>query len=55
MDDKKLESRTPRKSVDPLAGKTPAERRAEYQKILDLFGKLDWDPTYDYKAERGRD
>lgn len=22
--------------------------------ILDLFGSLDWDPDYDYKAGRGR-
>ena len=30
-----------------------ARRRQE--KILELFGKLDWDPDYDYKAERSRD
>jgi hypothetical protein len=23
-------------------------------KILDLFGKIDYDPSYDYKAERRR-
>lgn len=28
--------------------------RREQRKILDLFGKLDWDPSYDYKAERSR-
>ena len=28
--------------------------RREQRKILDLFGKLDWDPDYDYKAERSR-
>ena len=28
-------------------------RRAQ-REILDLFGKLDWDPDYDYKAERSR-
>lgn len=28
-------------------------RRSQKQ-ILDLFGKLDWDPDYDYKAERDR-
>ena len=22
--------------------------------ILELFGKIDWDPSYDYKAGRGR-
>ena len=26
----------------------------ERPKMLDLFGKLDWDPGYDYKAERTR-
>jgi Arc/MetJ family transcription regulator len=28
--------------------------RREQAGILELFGKLDWDPTFDYKAERGR-
>ncbi len=28
--------------------------RREQLEILDLFGKLDWDPDYDYKAERSR-
>ncbi len=28
--------------------------RREQLDILDLFGKLDWDPDYDYKAERSR-
>ncbi len=27
--------------------------RREQREILDLFGKVDWDPTYDYKAARG--
>ncbi len=26
--------------------------RREQRGILDLFGKLDWDPDYDYKKER---
>jgi len=26
--------------------------RRKRRKILDLFGKLDWNPDYDYKAER---
>ena len=26
--------------------------RREQGKIAELFGKLDWDSTYDYKAER---
>lgn len=28
--------------------------RREQGKIAELFGKLDWDSTYDYKAERAR-
>lgn len=28
--------------------------RREQRKVLDLMGKLDWDPSYDYKAERSR-
>jgi hypothetical protein len=28
--------------------------RRDQQRILELFGKLDWDPDYDYKKERGR-
>ena len=29
-------------------------RRRKQLKILDLFGKIDFDPNYDYKAERHR-
>jgi hypothetical protein len=28
--------------------------RREQRKVLELFGKLDWDPNYDYKAARSR-
>jgi hypothetical protein len=28
--------------------------RHEQRRIVELFGSLDWDPTYDYKAERTR-
>lgn len=28
--------------------------RREQAALLDLFGKLEWDESYDYKAERGR-
>lgn len=28
--------------------------RRKQRRILELFGKLDWDPRYDYKRERGR-
>ena len=26
--------------------------RREQRRLLELFGNLDWDPDYDYKAER---
>ena len=29
-------------------------RRREQQKILELFGTIDYDPDYDYKAQRRR-
>jgi len=29
--------------------------RREQRQLLNLFGSLDWDETYDYKAERSRD
>jgi Arc/MetJ family transcription regulator len=28
--------------------------RREQKRLLELFGKLEWDPDYDYKAERAR-
>ena len=28
--------------------------RREQKRILELFGSLDWDTDYDYKAERNR-
>ncbi|MCY3555258.1 MAG: type II toxin-antitoxin system VapB family antitoxin [Gemmatimonadetes bacterium] len=28
--------------------------RRERERLLDLFGKLDWDEAYDYKRERMR-
>lgn len=28
--------------------------RREQRRIVELFGKLDWDPAYDYKKERSR-
>jgi hypothetical protein len=29
--------------------------RTRQKGLLDLMGKLEWDSSYDYKAERGRD
>jgi Bacterial antitoxin of type II TA system, VapB len=28
--------------------------RREQRRVLDLMGKLEWDPSFDYKAERSR-
>lgn len=28
--------------------------RREQRRVLDLMGKLEWDRSYDYKAERSR-
>lgn len=28
--------------------------RREQKRLIELFGSLDWDPEYDYKAERSR-
>jgi hypothetical protein len=28
--------------------------RRRQKRLLDLMGKLEWDPAYDYKAERDR-
>ena len=28
--------------------------RREQRKVLDLMGKLEWDKSFDYKAERSR-
>jgi len=29
--------------------------RRRQKRLLDLMGKLEWEPSYDYKSERGRD
>jgi hypothetical protein len=29
--------------------------RRRQKRLLELMGKLEWDPSYDYKTERGRD
>lgn len=29
--------------------------RREQRRVADLFGKLDWDPSFDYKSERSRE
>ena len=42
-----------KKAAVTLALKEFVARR-EQRKVADLFGKLDWDASFDYKAERSR-
>ena len=44
--------RTKRETVNAALAEFIARRKQ--RRILDLFGKLDWDPRFDYKKERGR-
>lgn len=44
--------RTKRAAVTRALEEFIARRRQK--RMLDLFGKLEWDRSYDYKAERSR-
>jgi hypothetical protein len=44
--------RTKRDAVNEAIAEYVARRRR--RKVLRSFGKMDWDLTYDYKAERKR-
>lgn len=44
--------RTKRAAVTRALEEFVARRRQ--RKLLDLFGKLEWDDSFDYKAERSR-
>jgi Arc/MetJ family transcription regulator len=44
--------RTKKAAVTKALQEFVARRRQK--RLLDLFGKLEWDPSYDYKAERKR-
>jgi hypothetical protein len=48
-----LSGETTKKAAVTLALKEFIARR-EQKKVTDLFGKLDWDLRFDYKAERSR-
>lgn len=48
-----LSGETTKKAAVTLALKEFIARR-EQKKVIDLFGKLDWDTSFDYKAERSR-
>lgn len=45
--------RTKRAAVTKALEEFIARRRQK--KLLDLLGKLEWDSSYDYKAERSRE
>jgi hypothetical protein len=40
--------------IESTAKLSTEETRRLQLRILDLFGTIDFDPTYDYKAERKR-
>ena len=44
--------RTKRAAVNEALAEYVARRKQK--QVLDLFGALEWDPEYDYKAERRR-
>ncbi len=44
--------RTKREAVNEALREYVARRKR--RRILDVFGKAEWDPKYDYKAERRR-
>ena len=44
--------RTKRDTVNAALQEFVARRKQ--RRILELFGKLEWDPGFDYKKERGR-
>jgi len=48
-----LSGESTKKAAVTLALKEFIARR-EQKKITELFGKLDWDASFDYKAERSR-
>jgi hypothetical protein len=48
-----LSGESAKKAAVTLALKEFIARR-EQKRVSDLFGKLEWDATYDYKAERSR-
>jgi len=48
-----LSGETTKKAAVTLALREFVARRKQ-KKVADLFGKLDWDAIFDYKAERSR-
>lgn len=48
-----LSGQTTKKAAVTIALKEFIARR-EQRKLADLFGKFEWDESFDYKAERSR-
>ena len=48
-----VSGQTTKKAAVTLALKEFIARR-EQKRVAELFGKLEWDTAYDYKAERSR-
>jgi hypothetical protein len=48
-----LSGESTKKAAVTLALKEFVARR-EQRKVAELFGKLEWDPSFDHKAERSR-
>ena len=48
-----LSGETTKKAAVTLALREFVARRKQ-KKVADLFGKLDWDASFDYKAQRSR-
>jgi Arc/MetJ family transcription regulator len=48
-------SGAPTKKAAVMAALQEFIARREQSRLLELFGKLEWDPAYDYKRERSRD
>jgi Arc/MetJ family transcription regulator len=44
--------RTKREAVNEALAEYVARRKR--RKVLEIFGRMDWDPAYDYKTERKR-
>ena len=49
----KLSGKRSKKDAVTMALEEFIARRSQ-KGLLELFGKIDWDPDYDYKAERSR-
>ncbi|MEM1182368.1 MAG: hypothetical protein AAGM22_28740 [Acidobacteriota bacterium] len=42
-------------NADPTDERMGSSVLEGHDRLLELFGSIDWDPGYDYKSERSRD